>query len=126
VVEVIVFPRDYEKYSDILGEDSKVFIRGRVSVEEDKDGKLVASQVTSFDAVPKKLWLRFPTREDYDRAEPDLMEKIDGNGGPDQVTIFIANPRSMKTLPAGYGVRVSEQFLGVLRDKYGSENVIYQ
>ncbi len=126
VAEVIVFPRDYEKYSDILGEDSKVFIRGRVSVEEDKDGKLVASQVTSFDAVPKKLWLRFPTREDYDRAEPELMEKIDGNGGPDQVTIFIANPRSMKTLPAGYGVRVSEQFLGVLRDKYGSENVIYQ
>ena len=39
-VEVVVFPQMYERYSTLLVEDAKVFIRGRVSLEEDKDGKL--------------------------------------------------------------------------------------
>ena len=40
-VEVIVFPKDYEKNRDILIEDSKVFLSGRVSIGDDPVGKLV-------------------------------------------------------------------------------------
>lgn len=40
-VEVIIFPRDYEKYHDLLVEDEKVFITGRANVEEEKNGKLI-------------------------------------------------------------------------------------
>ena len=36
-VEVVVFPRDYEKNRDYLEADSKVFVRGRVSEEDDKE-----------------------------------------------------------------------------------------
>ena len=48
-VEVVIFPRDYEQYSALLAEDAKLFIRGRVSVEEDKDAKLICEQIVSFD-----------------------------------------------------------------------------
>lgn len=48
-VEVVVFPRDYEQYSALLTEDAKIFVRGRVSVEEDKDAKLICEQIASFD-----------------------------------------------------------------------------
>ena len=48
-VEVIVFPRDYEKYGSILMEDAKVFIRGHAAVEEDKDGKLICDQIVTFE-----------------------------------------------------------------------------
>ena len=48
-VEVIVFPRDYEQYGSQLLEDAKVFVKGRVSAEEDKDGKLIFEQVVSFE-----------------------------------------------------------------------------
>ncbi|MCR5254970.1 MAG: DNA polymerase III subunit alpha [Acetatifactor sp.] len=48
-VEIVVFPNDYEKYGSLLLEDSKVFVKGRVSLEEDKDGKLICEQVISFD-----------------------------------------------------------------------------
>ena len=40
-VEVVVFPRDYEKNRDYLEADSKVFVRGRVSEEDDKPSKLI-------------------------------------------------------------------------------------
>ncbi len=37
-IEVIVFPGQYEKFGKEIVEDNKVFIRGRVSLEEEKDG----------------------------------------------------------------------------------------
>ena len=48
-MEVVVFPQVYERYSTLLVEDAKVFIRGRVSLEEDKDGKLICDQIISFE-----------------------------------------------------------------------------
>ena len=48
-VEVVVFPQVYERYNTLLVEDAKVFIRGRVSLEEDKDGKLICDQIISFE-----------------------------------------------------------------------------
>ena len=48
-VEIVVFAQNYERYSHLLQEDAKVFIKGRVSVEEDKDGKLICEQIVSFD-----------------------------------------------------------------------------
>ncbi|MBQ8044614.1 MAG: hypothetical protein IJ272_10820, partial [Clostridia bacterium] len=59
-VEVIVFPRDYEKYKEVLLEDNKVFIKGRVNAEEDKPAKLICGEIIPFDKVPRKLYLRFP------------------------------------------------------------------
>lgn len=55
-VEVVVFPRDYERYGSILLEDEKVFIRGRASVEEDKDGKLICEEVKTFAEVERDGW----------------------------------------------------------------------
>ncbi len=48
-VEVVVFPKDYERYGSLLMEDAKVFIKGRVSLEEDKDGKLICEQIAGFE-----------------------------------------------------------------------------
>ncbi|MDR2043188.1 MAG: DNA polymerase III subunit alpha [Clostridium sp.] len=48
-VEVVVFPKDYEKYSSQLTEDAKIFVRGRASLEEEKDGKILCEQIASFE-----------------------------------------------------------------------------
>ena len=47
-VEVIIFPRDYEKYSRYLNEDEKVFVAGHANVEEDKNGKLICEKIYSL------------------------------------------------------------------------------
>ena len=60
-VEVVVFPRDYEQYSALLTDDAKIFIRGRVSVEEDKDAKLICEQIAGFEEAARGGEL-FPRR----------------------------------------------------------------
>ena len=65
-VEVIVFPQTYEKYSYLLNEESKVLIQGRISLEEERDGKLICEKITSFDDIPRKVWLKFGTMEEQE------------------------------------------------------------
>ena len=50
-VEVIVFPKSYETYGKLLAEDEKIFVRGRTSVEEDKDAKLICEEIYTFAQV---------------------------------------------------------------------------
>ncbi|MCR4896380.1 MAG: DNA polymerase III subunit alpha [Lachnospiraceae bacterium] len=47
-VEVLVFPKTYEQYAPILDEDARIFVRGKVSIEEDKNAKLLADQIVLF------------------------------------------------------------------------------
>ena len=125
-VEVIVFPRSYETYSGLLKADGKVFVRGRVSVEDEKDAKLICQTITAFDDVPAKLWIRFKDTQAYHAAQGELSALIDEHGGRDQVILFIENPRSMKQLPPGMGVRADKAFVEKLRALYGKENVTLQ
>ena len=52
-VEVVVFPRDYEKNREELEIDHKVFIRGKVSEEDEKASKLICETIIPFDNVKK-------------------------------------------------------------------------
>ena len=122
-VEVIVFPRDYEKYSDKLTEDKKVFIKGRVSAEEDKDAKLICERITVFEDVPKKLWIKFPSKETYEKKEAELMASLHDSEGGDSVVIYIENPRAMKTLPPNQNVNADGALIERLEALYGKENI---
>ncbi len=122
-VEVIVFPRDYEKYSSKLVEDGKVFIRGRVSLEEDRDGKLICERIISFDDIPKKLWVRFPTMEAYETGIEELLRDISQSEGNDSVVLYIEEKKQMKKLPPGRNVNADEALYDALCKKYGKDNI---
>ena len=122
-VEVIVFPKDYEKYSSKIQEDSKVFIKGRVSVEEDKDAKLICQNIMTFDEVPKKLWIQFETKEDYLKSDSELMEMIRESDGNDRVIIYIKGTKEKKVLPPNLSVLAGKELVEMLSEKFGEENV---
>ena len=122
-VEVIVFPRDYEKNADKLVVDNKVFIKGRVSVEEEKDGKLICEQITAFDQMPKKLWIKFSTMEAYEEKAEKLNAILGESEGHDRVVIYIESDRAMKTLPANRNVKADRTLVQILGSAFGEENV---
>ena len=122
-VEVIVFPRDYEKYRTLLEEDAKVFIQGRVTVEEDKPAKLICSGVVPFDAVEKELWIQFPTRADYEEAEQTLFAILGNYDGTENVYIYLSKDRARKLLPKSRCTKVCKELLSELYTKFGEDNV---
>ena len=122
-VEVIVFPRDYENNRDLLTEDEKLFIRGRVSLGDEPVGKLVCEQVIPFDAVSRQLWLQFEDMVGYQAAEAELMELLKSSEGNDQVIIYLKKERAKKMLPPNWNVMADAGLLNRLYCKVGEKNV---
>ena len=122
-VEVVVFPKDYEKNANYLREDAKVFVQGRISVEEDKDGKLICEKMIPFATLPKKVWIKFPDMEAFKAAENSLFDALKDSEGKDSIVIYIENPKAMKELPRNMNVEADEVFLNRLRELFGKENV---
>ncbi len=122
-VEVIVFPKSYEKYSEKLKEDEKIFIHGRVSAEEEKDAKLICEKIEGFDEIPKKLWLKFADMDIYQEKQQQVEEILNASEGPDQVIYYIEATKQMKKLPANKNVRADTGMLSALEGVLGKENV---
>lgn len=125
-VEVVVFPKNYEQNSMFLEEEGKVFIRGRVQADDERDAKLICEQVTPFDRVPRKVWIRFKNMDEYRQKGGKLLRLVEDHGGPDQVVLYVENPRSRRNLPPGQGIRAEQSVLSMLEDLFGRENVVLQ
>ena len=122
-IEVIVFPGQYERFGKEIVEDNKVFIRGRVSLEEEKDGKLICEQITPFENVTRKLWIKFATKEEYEGRKEELFDALRQSEGKDSVVIYVAQPKMMNALPRNWNVHAGEELVERLTKLYGAENV---
>ena len=122
-VEVVVFPRDYEKNSHMIETDSKVFIQGRVSAEDDRPSKLICEKISSFDQVPRELWIQFAGKEEYENTVHHLYELLRQSDGNDQVVVYLRRERMMKRLPAARSVLIGKELLDSLTNQYGEDNV---
>ncbi|MBO5565308.1 MAG: DNA polymerase III subunit alpha [Lachnospiraceae bacterium] len=125
-VECIVFPKTYETCSALLVEDNRVFVKGRVQAEDDKDGKLIAESMTAFEDVPGKLWIRFADKDACLSAEEGLLQTIAEHRGNDEVILYLEQEKSKKVLPKTQCVKADEELIRLLRDTYGEKNVEYR
>lgn len=126
VVEVIIFPRDYEKYKPLLVEDNKILIRGKASVEEDKDAKLICSDIISFDEVQKSVWIKYPDVEAFTADEQELYKMLDPYDGSTAVVIYCEKERARKELPRNRWIQLEKELLNQLETKYTKKNIAVQ
>ncbi|MCD7865627.1 MAG: DNA polymerase III subunit alpha [Clostridiales bacterium] len=122
-VEVIVFPRDYEKYSRMMEQDAKVFVRGRISVEDEKNGKVICEKIYSFDEAKRELWIRFDTMEDYREHESEVLDILRESDGTDLVVFYVSENRAIRKLGANMGVSADDALVSLLNVKLGEGNV---
>jgi DNA polymerase-3 subunit alpha len=123
-VEVIVFPRQYERYRQFLDDDAKIFVLGKATVEDEQNGKLICDRIIPFDGMPKQVWLQFADREAYSSKERQLYEILGRNrGGVDEVFIYIRNEKKYKNLGQSCKISANLTALGQLGDFLGEKNV---
>ena len=122
-VEVVVFPKDYEKNQQYLNEDSKVFIKGRVSEEDDAPSKLICESVIPFEQTKRELWLQYGSKEEYLAEEARLLELIKDSDGQDAVVIYCRKEKAVKRLGAGRSVSADARLLSRLTNYLGESCV---
>ncbi len=125
-VEVLIFPNDYERHQKYLEEDQKVYIRGRVSASEDQQAKLICEKIVPFDEIPKEIWIKFDSKENYMQREQELYRMLELESGKDRIVIFCAREKAVKRLENRYAVQGDDRVVGMLRKAFGEENVKLQ
>ena len=143
-VEIVVFPRVYERYSSLLTEDAKIFVKGRAALEEDKNGKILCDQIVTFEEAvenPNPFKRRFEGN-DYRRgygsagsyqSSANVSSGKAGYSGRSAGGQAGKSQTAPKGLPKGIWIqfadmeayRASEQLLfDTIADSDGSDNVV--
>ena len=122
-VEVVVFPRDFENNRALLETDNKVFIKGRVSEEDERASKLICEKIIPFEQMKKELWIQFPDKAAFLENEQIVYGYLADSEGEDQVVIYCQEERAVKRLPRNRNVSVTPQILSRLMNHFGEKRV---
>ena len=123
-IETIFFPKTFERYKDMLGNDEKLLIRGRSSVEENKDAKLLVEECIRFSDVPSVLWVNFKDKDEYEKKGEKLLSILKDRPGNERVMIRLASEKLVKNaLSSKEGVTISSALIEDLKKEFSDENV---
>lgn len=122
-IEVIVFPKIFDKVREFLVEDMAVVIKGRVQLEEEKNAVLIADDIVDIQALPKKLWIRFDNMESLLSREEQMMKILSASDGKDRVVLYVADRKVKKELPPSQSVAATPELMEKLSSFLGDENV---
>ena len=122
-VEVIVFPRDFEKYRELIEEGRKYIISGKASLEENDAAKLIAGKIIPFEELPREVWLQFENRAELEKVEDELNKIFEGNKGNARVMLYCREERQVKRVNTVRGISYAETVIDELKSKLGCDNV---
>ncbi|MFO7636006.1 MAG: DNA polymerase III subunit alpha [Clostridia bacterium] len=127
-MEVIVFPATYEKYADLVREDNKILVHGKLSMREEEDIKVICEEISPLDEVRvsqgsgKAVALYIDiTGQDTD----GVLLLLARHPGPCPVTLVKKdNGRKMAwTLPDKYRIQAGADVVEALKARLGEGNV---
>jgi DNA polymerase-3 subunit alpha len=122
-VEVIVFPRAYEKNRPKLEEGRRVFISGRVTDDDENDLKVICDKVIEFDEIPGQIWIQFENEEMMNREDPKIREMLDVYDGKSMLIYYVKDIKKIIKNPTSVGVQICRELLDKLSGMYGEDNV---
>lgn len=123
VMEILIFPNILERYRYMLKENEKIFVKGKVSIGDDEQGKLICDQIISFDKVPRELWIQFKDKNEYMLKENELLEFIRNSDGNDTLIIYCKAEKAKKVFPRNMRINADAGMVNRLSEKYGTDNV---
>jgi DNA polymerase-3 subunit alpha len=117
-IEVIVFPSVYEKYLNYIKEDFPVIIRGKVSIKEDEEPKILCDEIKPLThIINKKLWLNIKKSVNIEKIKM-ILSKHKGN-----IPVFIRLSNKNFVANKDLWVNGNEHMIEELNNILGKDNV---
>ncbi len=139
-VECLLFPRVFEKYSDLLSADKIVVMTGKLSAREEEDIKLLVDTVAEMGKAPvipaaaakplpvkplpaqdkvQKLFIRIPSAR-----QDEVKTLITLHPGLTPVVLHFPDTKQTLQAPQSMWIDADAQFILKLKQKLGDENVV--
>ena len=89
-LECIVFPTTFDRYRSLIEEDSLVIIRGKMSMSEDEDPKLICEEIVDLrDYNDEKLYLKIDKADDFKETFGRIKTILRKYPGSTPVMVYI-------------------------------------
>ena len=121
-VEIILFPRDYQKYRDVLVADTPLYVKGRASVSEES-GKLVAEEIIPMDQVPKEVWIQVENVGVFQEKQQALYDIIRQHSGERGLVVYSRKDKAIKRLPSYQNISGDSGVIRDLNQLFGEKNI---
>ena len=123
-IEVIVFPKTLDKVRDLITPDSLVVIKGRVSMKEDEDVKLICETIEPLEKVnSSKLYIRVKNLDEAKATKQKLINITSNYKGDTPIYVFTADDRKNYRMPRTMWVSIDNDMMSELYNLYGEENI---
>ncbi|MBQ8317851.1 MAG: DNA polymerase III subunit alpha [Lachnospiraceae bacterium] len=129
-MEIVVFPREYNNYRELLVNNSKLLVRGNASLS-DRGGNLITSEIytldeirADLDAENKELWVCFESESDFNVREQDFLNILGKYKGRTKVIAMLRDSKRFKRMADKFMILVSDELMEALKAYMGEENVV--
>ncbi|MFZ5989741.1 MAG: DNA polymerase III subunit alpha [Bacillota bacterium] len=122
-MEVIVFPTILERFSKLIEVENIVLIKGRISMKEEEQPKIICEEVSPLrKAAVKKLYIKVADGVDSEFMESlcSLLKFFNGNT---PVCLYNEDQKKVKVMERECWVNLSEAIIAELKSRLGDENI---
>lgn len=127
-IEVVVFPNVYEKYLQLIKEESILVIKGTVNFKEDEAPKILADKIFHIDAFSNAqkeglVKIKVPKHLHEGKSLNLIKELILSNKGNNPVMIYIEETGKKFKTNRNLWVNPNESFISAIEALVGKENI---
>ena len=123
-LECVIFPKTLEKCNALVNDDSFVLIRGRLSLKEDEEPKILCEDIQPLELIDSsKVYIKVEDREKANMIVKPLRVLLSQYKGDSPVYIFAAKEKAAFRLSRDLWVDLDKGVLDFLISKFGEENV---
>ncbi len=140
-IEIIVFPKILEKYRNLIIEDNIVIVKGRISIKEEEQPKIICEEMKPLIKIKneveqplintvkeetkpksKKLYLKInkSINEDF---KSSLLAMLKFFGGRTPVYLYFEENKKVEIIDKKYWINLNEQVLEELKERLGESGV---
>lgn len=121
-IDAIVFPKVYSRLQNRIVEDAPVLIKGRLSLKEDEEPKIICNSIDELNLPVEKLYLKI-TKEKENLIDTDILPLLKKNYGKTSVFLYYADKKVTKVVPKELNVKVTDALINKLENFLGDETV---
>ena len=123
-IELIAFPNIYDKYSEVLSEDSIVCIDGKISTKEGEKPKIIIEKVSKLEKI-NKLYIKIQGVEENSEVNKinEVIDNIKDSLGDVPIYIFFEKTGHVNKLARKWWISPQDDIIEKLFKIYGKDNV---
>jgi len=125
IIEVILFPDVFSRYSEFISENNVVLVSGKVSVSDDQPTKVICESIIPYNDIvyqSSTLWLKIPKETSI--SPEAVISILQEKRGRTPVIIYDEGKKQKLTLSVSNYVSVDEALLEELKKLLGEKSIV--